>query len=401
MKLSLAGLWRQAIHPLGPVGSQAIAQACTLAAQLALIRLIGADAFATIGLALMALSSVCFIGELGYGPYFLREAASGTDWQRQWRQAAGQRLIVLGAAALVAALALRWSAPDPVPALTMLTAALPGVVLCAFVPTPLLFAQGRVRAASGAVVLRFAVQAVLLVGAATWAPATLPAWAGVAFTAGVAAQIAMGLACGIPLACLRPTFSGLAPARPALRLWGLSLVGTLNDRALPFVVGAAAPDLLAATLILVQVLQGASGVLTQIDRLLVPALARTKEAVTATPAVKGVVLPVLAAALAAALAVTALAAQWRPDAALAAALLMTEWVAVLAGALAFAPAFACRRERPVARFMLAALPVSVAAQIGLAHAVALEPLLALRAVIAATAAVLALACLRPQAEAVP
>jgi len=381
----------RALHPLGPVGAQAVAQGCTLATQLALLALLGRGEFASLGLGLMAATGVCFLGEAGYFPYFLRESAKSDDWMAAWREAAGVRLVVVCSAAVLAWIALGWAAPDASASRRVLAAALPGLGVSVFNPAPLLFGRGNVRSASGGVVVRFVVQGALAVGLA-WAVPGGAAWGiGGAVSVGIFVQASTGPLMGLPWRMFLPVFRLRPPPPVVLRLWGVSLVGILNDRALPFVVGAVRPEILAVALIVIQVLQSLAGLGAQMNRLLIPAAARGGHPGEIW---RGLRVPLAAASGAMVLVLPGLSWAVQADQAWAALFLALEWAAVLVGGIAFSLVFARGNERPLIALMLAVVPVSILAQILLSEGVGLEAALAIRVIVAAVVARASVRCLR-------
>lgn len=139
-----------------------------------------------------------------------------------------------------------------------------------------MFGLDKVRTASGGILLRFAIQSAGGVAIALAWPHHAEIGVGLAFSAGIVAQVLVGQMAGLPILALAPRRPRTVPPKAALRLWGLSLVGTINDRALPFVIGNAHPEILSAALIGLQILQTLVGIGTQMDRLLIPAVARGK-----------------------------------------------------------------------------------------------------------------------------
>ncbi|MBF0093584.1 MAG: hypothetical protein HQL34_03465 [Alphaproteobacteria bacterium] len=375
-----------ALRFLGPAGTQALAQGLALASQLVMIRALEAPAFGSIGLALVAVNTVCFLGELGYGSYFLREAARNENWIDPWRHALGLRLIVLIPSSCAAFLALHWSAPEPSAAAIVLATAAPGILGSAMSPAPLLFGQGRRGAACAGILARAGLQAILIVSAAWVQPERMALWAGVAFSSGVLLQVLSGRVCGLSWDVMRPIFAFRPPEATALRLWTLSLVGTLNDRVLPFVLGAAHPDILAPALILVQVLQAMAGVGSQVDRVLVPTLSTPQAEIRGPDGgelLRRAIVLVSAFGLVFAAGLATLAWALLPGTQLSVAILVGEWAAVLLGGFAFALAYSKGAERPVAAFMVRVLPLSILLQVAAADAVPLEALLLLRLLVAA------------------
>lgn len=375
-------LWRS-LHPLGPVGAQGLAQGVNLAAQLALLALLGRQGFGDLVLGLLAVTSVGFLGEMGFGSYFLRQSASPDDWLAPWREAVAFRLLTLAVLGALAWVVLGVAAPDPAVSRQVLLAALPGLAATAVNPLPLLFGLGHARLASASVVVRATLQAAGGVGGAALCPDWAAVLLGVGFSLGVAVQVGCGLVAGLPLALLLPRRPRAWPPVPALRLWGLSLVGVLSDRALPFLVSDMRPQILAPALIVVQVLQAMAGIVAQVDRILVPATVRGIDAV-ATWLLLRLPLAVLAAAMC--LVLPVLAWFFLPGQQGAALLLAMEWSMMMASALTFPLAFALAREGAAATFMLVGVPFSILAQVALGRWLDLEAVMALRVVVAAALA---------------
>lgn len=370
-----AGLWRRALDPSGPVGAQVVAQACNLGGQLAVAVLAGGDLFGSAGLALMAAATTVFVGDLGYGTFFLRHAATNDQWLPHWRAAAGQRLLVLVVAVVVALMVCHVTAPHPDVALVTVLSAAPGMMLSAFLPTQLLFALDRPRAAALGQVLRFAVQAAVSVAVAVVAPGHADAGLGAGFTLGIVAQLAAGLAVGLPLALLRPAFVRLRPEIAALRVWLVSLAGVVHDRTLPFLAAAAMPEAAGWVVIVTQVLQSGVALLSQVDRLLVPDQARAGRA--ALPAAWPAEVAALTLGLTAVLA-WSLAPTLRAAGLLAA----VEWYGLVLIAWSYSVAFAAGREKRFALVLLAALPLSILVQVLAAPAMGLVGLMVWRATVA-------------------
>ncbi len=385
----MSASWRLAVHPLGPVGAQGLAQAVNLAAQLSLLSIVGREGFADLGLGLMSASSVCFLGEIGFGAYFLRETARSPDWLDSWREAVGSRLLVLTVAFAMAWAALGWAAPQPDTARLVLLSAVPGILASGANPLPALFGLGKVRVASAGILMRFLMQGGGGVAAVLLWPDAAALGIGAAFSAGLLLQVMLGQAAGLPRMTMFPRLPRSLPPPAALRLWGLSLVGTINDRALPFIIGHTRPDILAVALILIQVLQSLAGLGGQMDRLLIPAAA-TRKGGDPAATLRALLPPLAGAIVVMVVAIPALAWWFHPGLHWAALLLALEWAVVLVGALAFALAFARDGEKRVARFMLVAVPLSTAAQVVVGGHVGLEAVLALRVAVAAIATWLAL-----------
>lgn len=382
---------RRALHPLGPVGAQACAQAISLGTQLVLIALLGQAGFADLGLGLAGAMSVGFLGELGLGTYFLRASASPQAWLDPWREAVCIRLLSMAVVGVLVWMALGWAAPSPEISRTVLLAAIPGLVATSANPLPILFGLGRVRLASGSVLLRAMLQGGIGLSVTAWHPDWAAAGLGIGFSLGVLAQLLFGRIAGLPRVMMLPRLPRALPPLPAIRLWGLAVVGTMSDRTLPFLIADLRPQILAPALILLQVLQGLAGMAGQLDRLIIPAAAHGAE----PRLILRSVLPALALISVIMLAaLPVLAWTYFPGQAMAAFLLGVEWAMVATGALAFALAFGRATESGVAWFMLTALPLSILAQIFLAPWIELEGVLILRILVAAVASWLAMRCLR-------
>lgn len=384
--------WRRALHPLGPVGAQGLSQASNLAAQLALIAILGNARFADLGLGLITATTVCFLSEIGLGAYFLRESARSEHWLDPWRQSAGSRLIVSGLGTTLGWVALAWGAPTPAAAHMVLLAALPGILISSVNPAPLLFGLGKVRTASGGVLARFLTQGGGAVAITLVWPAQAESGIGLAFTGGVIVQVLIGQMAGLPVLALVPRRPRAWPPKAALRLWSLSLVGTINDRALPFVIGNAHPEILSVVLIGLQILQNLVGIGSQMDRLLIPAAAQGESGQNAQDVWRQLRTPLLILIPPIVIATPIAAAVFIPGYVLSSFIFSLEWAAVVVGTPPFALAFAREGEKRVASFMLVAVPLSTLTQAALGGHVPLELILALRLMVAALVAWLAIGC---------
>ncbi|PDT90719.1 hypothetical protein CO669_06950 [Bradyrhizobium sp. Y36] len=239
--------------------------------QLLLLRHFGAEGYGRIGLSHLVFLLVSFVGDLGYSTLFLRERPSSAGWDRQWRLALGHRLMVTVALyALTLAgrsMLYGWSGEG----FDYLAATVPaGLIGLASLASALL-AQGR-RIPS------------LIVQQMPW-PAALVVWwvvggadgsavrAGLIVSAGFLVQPVVALCLGGRARLLLPAFgAGSAMFAAALRLSVMGVAGALHDRLTPFLVARLAPDFLPAMLLLGHAINGASGVLMQINRLLLPHL---------------------------------------------------------------------------------------------------------------------------------
>lgn len=373
----MSGLLKKALHPFGPVGAQAGAQGLSLGMQLGLVFLLGEERFASLALGLLAATSVVFIGEAGFGAFFLRESARNPHWGERWRATSLTRLLILGVATLCAALALCWAAPEPEPALLALAFSSPGIALSMFNPAPVLFGTGRVRLASASILARFTVQSGVALGVVAFLPALAPVGVGSAFSLGLLTQVLCGALAKLPPHFFRPRFHLEFPPG-ALPLWGVALLGTVNDRLLAFLLGNAAPPGLATALIVLQVLQAFSGLAAQIDRVLVPAAANGPFSLKAQ---RPLAVLFLGCVVLIGTSVIVFCSLFTPDLLTVMGIFLIEWILVLLGAPGFSIVFARGQERRVIRFMLYALPVSILLQVALVHVLSLESAMLLRIVI--------------------
>lgn len=395
----MPGLLRRALHPLGPVGAQAMAQAMSLGLQLVLIALIGQELFSSLALGLLAANSAVFLGEAGFGTFFLREAARNPDWESLWRASSLTRLGVLVCAIGLSVAALQWGAPMPDAALQVMAAASPGILFSAFNPAPVLFGTGRVRLASGSVLSRFAVQASVGVAVAAVLPERVALGLGVGFSLGLLVQVLFGLAAGLSPRLFVPRLTLFFPSS-AVFLWALAVVSTVNDRLLAFLAGNASPVGLAFLLILIQFLQVSTGLGAQLDRVLVPATAKggTTKGGRAVDVLRALKRPVLGIIVGVWGSVLGVVAVLHADLLPIVALLLVEWSMVVMTAIGFPVAFATGRERPVVYFLLIAVPLSVIGQVVAIEVASIEVAIALRIAVVLMAAFILLKCILDNEE---
>jgi hypothetical protein len=247
----------------------AIGQGCNVLFQLLLLRNFGADGYGQIGLSHLAFLLVFFVGDLGYATVFLRETPTAVGWERQWRLALGHKFMVtLGLyAATLAGWALAYGRGTE--GFAYLAATVPAGLIGLVSPAPALLAQQR-RMAS------FLVQQI------PWPAALLFWWlvggangsalhAGLIVSAGFAMQPIVSLLVGGRLRLLLPAFgSGGTMLGASVKLSVMGITGALHDRLTPFLIARLAPDFLPLMLILGHGMNGASGILTQVNRLLLP-----------------------------------------------------------------------------------------------------------------------------------
>lgn len=366
-------LLRQAAHPFGPVGAQAVGHLVNLGSQAALAAQFGLDLYGALGLGLVAAATLCFLGEGGYPAIFMREAARGADWLGPWRAACLHRL-VLSAMASLAVLAwwlTRYGAGHG--GFQLLLAAVPGILAAALNPAPLLYGLDRPVAAAGATHARWLVHGLGIAAALAWAaPDQAGWWVGGAFSAGLTVQTGWAASRGLPWRVLLPA-PGRPPAGAALGLWAVGLLGTLNDRALPFLVEHVRPDLVAPILLLLQVLQGATALIVQLDRLVLPRLARESGDRVALAGR----LTLYATVPAGLLAIGAMALAPRGDLQ-PAALILAEWIISVEAATLVSALVASQVERRLFILFLAIVPLGLALQAAAVPSAALALVLAIR-----------------------
>ena len=358
------------IHPLGPLGAHAIGQAANLGTQTLLLAALGTNDYTSLGLALITATMIAFLGELGYPVQFLRAAARGDGWHEDWRVSVFHRLLALGAGQ-AAACAFWIATAGPMAGGTLfLAGALPGVLASAFNMAPLLYGAGRPRAAASGSLVRWSVHAAGMLAVAWAGPGPLSGlYAGLAFSAGWLAQSVWYAGTGLPLRLFAP-LPGLGTrtvSAGALALWAVSLVGAVQDRALPYAVAALHPELLVGALLAMQLLQGLASLIAQSDRVVLPFLAAKAEgsrAALSDRLQRLMMAPVTVLAVFMATAVVLLDAHGRlPAGALAPALLLLlEWTFASAGQAQLPAALARARDVEFAKAVGGIIVAGLAAQ---------------------------------------
>lgn len=247
----------------------ALGQGCSLLWQWLLLRYFGSQGYAEVGLAHLGLLTVLFLADFGYASLFLREDPRSAGWELRWRQALAHRLLGTLVMALVLTAGAWWQwrghGAGFEYVLAVLPAALFGMVSYS---APLL--------AKGCRLHGFAVQQVAMpVAIVAWLALREHAggaggmWAGAAVSLGYLVQMLINIAVfDKRLSLLLPCFGGLGMLGTALRLWLMGLAGTLHDRLTSLLLVAVAPTFLPMYLFLGYLLNGASGVLNQLSRLL-------------------------------------------------------------------------------------------------------------------------------------
>lgn len=265
--------WRSARARFGEIAGfaaiYAVGQIGNLLFQLLLLHHFGAEAYGRIGLAHLGFLLMAFAADLGYTTLFLREKPDAPGWDRQWRLALGHRMITLFALCVIVLPSWHVFGDGDRAGLAYVAATVPASLIGLTSLAPMLLAQGR-RIAS------------LIVQQMPW-PAVLVVWglsggahesalrAGLIVSAGFALQPIVALGLGGRARLLLPAFgAGSAMLGAALKISAIGIAGAVHDRLTPFLVARLAPDFLPALLLLGHGINGVAGVLTQINRLLLP-----------------------------------------------------------------------------------------------------------------------------------
>ncbi|MDQ1094848.1 hypothetical protein QE400_004261 [Xanthomonas sacchari] len=248
----------------------ALGQGCALLFQWLLLRQFGLHGYGEVGLAHLGLTTVLFLADLGYASLFLREDPATPGWETRWRQALRHRLLATVVLDLAWVVAAGWAWQWHGPGFGYVLAVLPATVFGLVGYSAPLLAQGRRLAG-------FAVQQVAM-------PVAILAWlllrplpgggggvgAGIAVSIGYLAQALLNLAVfAAPLRLLWPQRGqGRHLLGTAVQLSLMGIVGILHDRLTPLLLAAVAPAFLPVYLFLGYLLNGASGVFNQFNRLL-------------------------------------------------------------------------------------------------------------------------------------
>lgn len=298
-----------AIHLFNGALAYLAGQACNLMFQLLLLRALGTQTYGHVGLAHISLTALLFVCDLGYGLYFLREKPNAEHWLKAWRSALGHRLLatLLSFAALAGVWITRYDSADE--GLLYLAAAAPAALLALLNFSAPLLAAGRHNA--GFAMQQIAWPAAAVCFALTWplrtqtlSPVLL---AGGCVSMGYLIQTAFNLAVirrwshkteiGVRLSTLlTPSFSrgGWRMLKASLTLSMLGFLGVANDRLTAFLIEGTAMGFLPAYLLLGQMLGGAAGILSQINRLLVTHEANGQDAVPPVRAMAALMLTSMA-----------------------------------------------------------------------------------------------------------
>lgn len=353
-----------------------IGQACNLAFQLLLLTTLGASVYGRVGLAHLALVTLMFVADLGYGLYFLREQPAATGWMERWRMALGHRLFVtlVGVAIMMAFWLARYGSDDL--GLYYLLASTPAALAALFNFSSPFLAAGRQKTGFFLQQIAWPVTAVVFATAWLVGGRQVPQVAlvgGAAVSAGFLTQAFVNLLAVRRLLPNMPAVTLLLPAlghegggmlRASMAIASLGFLGVANERMTAFLIEVAAPSFLPAYLLLGQLLGGASGVLLQFNRLLVASEARDGAA--------GFPVHLFGAAVAALLSVLLLGAILIDGTGCARSVaeglrlgvpLLTDWGLGVVGGVVAALLIGRRREGALARAIMLGVAVSMAGQL--------------------------------------
>ncbi|MFD2264709.1 hypothetical protein ACFSM5_17525 [Lacibacterium aquatile] len=273
-------LARSMLHPLSPVAAQATSHAVNFLSQLALLHAYGAEVYGELGLGLLVVATLTFLGELGLPTFLLRQAASDTTWPKTWRIAVFHRLLAITLMTVVAFLCwgLWWGFERP--GVQLLLTAAPGLLLSACNLAPILYGLNNPRRAALASHVRWTAYGIFTALIAIMTPPDKAApLLGLAVSAGwIAQHILLRSAPGMPTD-LSPNRGRLQSdiRQGAISLTSIGILALLHGRALPFLLAAQAPTLLAPCLLSLQILQGLSSLFGQTDRVLLPTMLKTSD----------------------------------------------------------------------------------------------------------------------------
>lgn len=251
-----------------------IAQGINLLVQILLLHQLGKTTFGTIGLAQMCVTALIFIGELGMPSYFIREASIRSNWRHQWQRACLVRAGVIGLGTLGLLLFWKTHYSMQMPGFDYLLWAIPGMAVSVLNPTPLLIAQGHAKTAAGGLLVLWIVYAIAAIVAMLFPPALVDGGLGAAFSLG---YIAFTLCLWRRVHWHAATDDPAAHAHRdmlmrAITVWVPGLLGTLYALLLTFSIQHLLPAILAYVVLGTQLLQGISGLNTQLQRVLLSAL---------------------------------------------------------------------------------------------------------------------------------
>jgi hypothetical protein len=243
-----------------------VGQLANLAFQLLLLKLLGAAAYGTVGLAHLLLITLIFLADLGYASLFLREDRSADHWLSTWRCALGHRLVATLVLMAIALTGWVLYSDDPAGRQYLFSAAPAGLFALFNFSAPLIAAGQRLK---GLLAVQIAWPASLLLWWLLSSRLALPpaVSAGVAVSLGFLTQAIVNIAMSRQRVLWLPLF-GRGEMVAAMHLSALAVFGTLHDRLTPFLLAPLVPGFMPVYLLLNHVLSGLSGVQSQFSRLL-------------------------------------------------------------------------------------------------------------------------------------
>jgi hypothetical protein len=371
-------------HTLAGAAVYGFGQMFNLGFQLLLLRALGQQEYGRVGLAHVTFLTILFVGDLGYGLFFLREPPRSDRWRMLWRLALGHRLIAttLMFAVVMLFWIVRYGTSD---AGLIYLAATGMAALAALVnlSAPLLAAGRNV---SGFALQQIAWPVATCCFALVWSAHMLTLspvlLAGECVCVGYLLQAMANLvvfrsfirngesaASGFTLRfgdLLVPSVGrgGGRMLMDSLHISVLGFLGVINERLTAFLIENLASGFLPAYLLLGQALGGASGALAQFNRLLVAGEADGHDGPTAIYVLRGLLLaPMSLLCLVVSLTCSGdcwnVPAQWVQ---LALPVLFDWTIAGVGGAIA-AILIGRHQERQLARALATGVAVSIAAQL--------------------------------------
>lgn len=258
-----------------------VGQIANIAIQLLLLAQLAPEAYGRIGMAYLLVTTFLFVADLGYGQAFLRIPANKPGWGADWAAAQTHRLIFLSLG--VPALMIGWRTAYPLDefGFQYIAAAMPGIALSLFNFSVVAAARGKFTLVSLTMPVQPLVTllATIVLMRSGYSGGELGSGLGLCFSLGVAIHVAF-----VAAALKDPRLFAFAmPARAnanflatALRLSALGLLGTLYERSYVWFVEAADPGFLPYYIFLSQISQGLLNVFAQVQRVVLPMLARNK-----------------------------------------------------------------------------------------------------------------------------
>ncbi len=260
-------------HSALNAASYAVAQGINFLLQLWFLRMLGHAMFGQLGIAQLCVVSLIFIAEFGMPSYFIRHIHGNPSWGKLWQLACRfRRTVAVGSTACLL-LFLHFHYPGQSFGVHYVLAAIPGILLAACNPTPILIAQHKNQSPAVGLLCLWVVCGVSSVIVLHFvAPADSSYWLGSCLSLGYAAQyIYLRLQVTWDTA---PTMPDRVAVRHMVRqssiIWFPAVIGTLYSLLLPLIVESTQIEMLPYFLIGMQILQGISGMNMQLQRLLLP-----------------------------------------------------------------------------------------------------------------------------------